>query len=324
MTTFKPAHYGLTFSERQHQTARQYAGELPFSPTWALLNAVTPEDDFSAFLLLAWQYRLKGDDSAGENAIRRLLSMTWPLPSDDVLMAYRAHGAFCQAFELLRAHPMLENSTQGIELIRTQAEALPMASDEDIIAQVWHAVAGMASGIVLEDETAYHTATAVFRRIIDEEIHPEGYFRTAVNVDPEAQSLHNQLLGVQALVWMAEMSAHATPHQNLWTYENRGVSVITAATYPLYYYFYPAEWRWNGSEWRPSQGVEAELAKSLFRQHAGFLEILAGRYPKPLKAVQMILNELRPIYDTYGGGFTTLTHAMQEPTRRRRGGFFKR
>jgi hypothetical protein len=47
----------------------------------------------------------------------------------------------------------------------------------------------------------------------------------------------------------------------------------------------------------------------LFREHAGFLEIIAEHYKPPLKAIQMIHDDLRPIFDPFGGGLTTLTHA---------------
>jgi len=125
------------------------------------------------------------------------------------------------------------------------------------------------------------------------------------------------LLCVQALTLIAEMAANSGI--NLWTHDKRGVSVLTAVTYPLYYYFYPEKWPWNGEQWKPSDGVELETAQNLFRQHAAFLELAAPRYSTPLKAIQMILDEIRPVYDRDGGGLLTLSHAA--PKRKRRGLF---
>ncbi len=326
MNAFQPAHCGLIFTEDHIRKARANKDDLPFNPAWALLNTLDGQTELDSLLIAGLRYRLRADIPAGESGASRLLSMAWPLlieaedGIESTLAQYRAHFVLCQAFELLRENPILENPVNWLADFRQQTAQLPPPSAEDAISQLWHAVAGVASGIVLEDADLYHAGIAVFRQVIDEEIHPEGHFRTAIKVDPEAQSLHNQLLGAQALVLIAEMSACAgvDSDRHLWHYESRGVSAITAATYPLYYYFYPAEWRWNGSEYRPSAGVTIAEAKALFRQHAGFLELLPSRYEKPLKAVQMVLKELRPVYDARGGGLTTLTHATPEPKRRRR------
>jgi hypothetical protein len=173
------------------------------------------------------------------------------------------------------------------------------------------AALNMAAGIVLEREPIFEAGAQVYRQTIDHSVRPEGFIPRAVQV-AEGQGLAHQLLSVAALVLMAEMAQHVGV--DLWRYSNRGVSVLTAATYPLYYYFYPEKWPW-GTEAEIREGhtaLEQEYATGLFRQHGGFLEMLNGRYDKPLRAIRLILKDIRPVVDVYGGGLTTLTHGLPE------------
>lgn len=326
MTTtdaFNPPHCGLIFTDEHIKTARAHNDKPPFAPAWALLDTLEAPDDITAGLIAGWHYRLKGDVEAGERGADRLTDSLPNIPqAESPVVRYRAFFALSQMLELLRDVPtMARSGGMWMMTYRDFLHDLPAPPADDRIETAWHGVAQMAAGVVLEDQALFNAAVAVFKATIDEEIHPEGYFRTAVKVDPEARSLANQILGVQALVLLAEMASCAGV--DLWRYENRGVSVITAATYSLYYYFYPEQWRWHGGDNNNAgKGVPMDVAKPLFQESAGFVEIIAGRYPKPLRAATMILRDLRPIFDPYGGGLVTLTHAQPEPETRRRRWFF--
>jgi hypothetical protein len=117
---------------------------------------------------------------------------------------------------------------------------------------------------------------------------------------------YRQIRSVQALVLMAEAAQHAGV--NLWDYTVRGVSVMTAVTYVMFYHFRPDKWRWD-------EGLEAVIPP-FFRKHAGFMEMVNRRDNRP-RDIQMLLDDLRPIYDVYGGGLTTLTHGLAASGRSR-------
>lgn len=313
-------HYGLIFTAEHIEKARDNKDETPFHHAWSFLNNYQPITDMDKLLINAWRYRIDENPIAGDFVSHDLMiDYAWGSldeKAESVIAQSKAFFALSQAYELARVHPNLSDLS-WLDGYRQKFDSLPIPPETDLISMLWYSVARMAGGVVLEDQALIDDSVAYFHHIIRTEIHPEGNFRTAVKVDPESQSLTNQVQGTQALVLMAEMGEHIG--LDLWGYQDRGVSVLTAATYSVFYFFYPDQWRWNGSEFRPSEGVSHEFGESLFKQNGGFIEIILRRYEKPLKAVSMALDTLRPIYDIYGGGLVTLTHALpSKPNRNRR------
>jgi hypothetical protein len=159
----------------------------------------------------------------------------------------------------------------------------------------------LAAGIVLEDAARLTAGSAIYRDIIDHEVRPEGYLSAAVN-QSGGGSFWRQLMAVNGLVLMAEAASHIG--LDLWGYTSRGISVITAASYAIYYYYYPDQWRWDT--------LSETDTSALFKAHGGWLEII-NRHARP-KDAKLLLDDLRPIHDLSGGGLTTLSHAL--PARR--------
>jgi hypothetical protein len=313
-------HYGLIFTSAHIETAHENKDEAPFHHAWSFLNNHQLQSDIDQLLINAWRYRLLDNTNAGDFVINDFrINYAWgsvDQQAESVIAQSKAFFALSQAYELARIHPDLADLA-WLNGYRQKFDALPVPDESDIISGLWYSVARMAAGVVLEDQALIEASAEHFRQTISTEIHPEGNFRTAVKVDPESQSLTNQVFGTQALVLMAEMAEHIG--LDLWGYQDRGVSALTPATYTTFYFFYPDQWRWNGSEFRPSEGVSHEFGASLFKNNAGFLEIISRRYDKPFKAGSMALDTLRPVYDVYGGGLTTLTHAIpSKPNRNRR------
>jgi hypothetical protein len=77
--------------------------------------------------------------------------------------------------------------------------------------------------------------------------------------------------------------------------------------YPLYYYFYPEKWQWNGTN--PNTLDQPEVER-LFRLHGSFLELLNHHIGQPTRAIDLILKELRPVVDIWGGGIPSLSHGV--------------
>lgn len=314
---FSPQHCGLTFTEAHIEQARARHTKAPFNAAWHFLASQVAVDADIATLLLtqALRWRLSDDTEDGERAVQSLLRQRDALSTNiPVLRQSQTLFALAQAYELTRDHPAWTTETRkrwlAFFLDAMQLLSRRGQSDAPIVDTLWIAMMQTAAGVVLESVDWFDRGVNTLQRVIEEEIHPEGYLRLAVEIGPEAQSLRNQVLCAQALVLNAEIAAHSG--RDLWSYEVRGVSVTTATTYPLYYYFYPEKWRWNGQEWKPSEGVEEDVAKQIFQENAGFLEIVNGRYDKPLRAIKLILDDLRPVFDPFGGGLVTLTHGLLE------------
>jgi hypothetical protein len=290
--------------------ARRERSRPPFKDAWdTLLNTTPAGDELTAIQWAGLRFRFDDAAADGETAISALQSVNAlsPVESAGYLNTAAETLALAQCFELLRDHPTfpLEIQTAFLEAFYARVEHLNNTPDQQHITEtLWLAALNVAAGVVLEREDVFELGAAVYRQTIDEAVHPEGYIPAAVEGE-DGLGLQNQIMAVQALVLAAEAAHQAGV--DLWAHEKRGVSVLTAATYPLYYYFYPEQWRWD-------DGLEPDYAVSLFRQHSGFLEIVNCRYDRPLKAVQLILEDIRPVYDLYGGGLTTLSHGL--PVRR--------
>jgi hypothetical protein len=79
------------------------------------------------------------------------------------------------------------------------------------------------------------------------------------------------------------------------------VSAKTASAYVLYSLYYPENWRWSES------GVlTADVIKPLIKEQAAFLEIVHAR--SPLRLIDILLQQNRPLISFTGGGMTTLVY----------------
>lgn len=305
-----PPHAGLTFTQQAVDQARKHGQHAPFKAAWDYLRADAPPDPLACLLWNAQRWRLDGDQTAGARAAADLESHLSAADTESLWGTLARSIALAQCVELLRDHPASQLDSWRASFDE-RVSRLTDAPDPSFVDVLWLMALNATAGVVLEDATRFEGALSDFRRIVGQEIHPEGYLPQAVERYPEVESLTNQLRAVQALVLCAEVARHAGA--DLWGYSVRGVSVLTATTYPLYYYFYPEKWPWNGEQWKPSDGVAQETAARLFRENSGFLEIVNHHYgARPLKAIRMILDELRPVFDVHAGGLTTLTHGIPE------------
>lgn len=297
MTQF--THYGLFFTEEHLQRAQKNKDKAPFKATWEFLSA-SHDDAHIETLLNGYRYRL-GDMQAGGKAYQGV--MNW-IEGEADLSNVRLALLMGQTTELIRPH---DNSASLIRRWADRAQQDLTADDDNHPhIQLMKAVLQMAIGIITEDEEVVNTVCEVYRDTIDN-LHPEGYITQIVEHDNESTNFHYQMQATQSLALIAEMAKHIGI--DLYSYNKRGVSVTTACAYPLYYYFYPEKWRWSGDPKRASEGITEETAKTIFTNHIGFIEIIAEHYKPPLKAIQMILDDVRPCLDPFGGGLTTLTHA---------------
>jgi hypothetical protein len=301
MTNFQ--HFGLYFTPEHVQNARKNREREPFRTAWAYLG----EQDAQPGTLAAIQwnglrYRFDDDAQAGEQAVIDLqtgigLDVDGSLSDFDALAAVIA---LAQCFELVRDHPAwspesrsgwLDRFTGLGDFLNRQPETITL------VERVWTGMLNIVVGIVLEDETRLQAGADVYRQVIDHDIRPEGYLPLAVE-GGDGGSLWRQMWAVGGLVLTAEAASYVG--LDLWSYTSRGISVVTAASYLIYYYYYPDQWRWDTL-------AEADT-KQLFKEQGAFLEMVNHLVrPKDLK---LLLDDLRPFYNITGGGLTTLSHAL--------------
>jgi hypothetical protein len=301
MTSFQ--HFGLYFTLEHVQNARKNRDREPFQTAWALLGeqAMQP-GTLAAIQWNGLRYRFEDNLEAGEQAVIDLqtgigLDVDGSLSDFDALASVIT---LAQCFELVRDHPAWTSEAQSAwserfaglgDFLNRQPETITL------VERIWGGLLNVAVGIVLEDETRLQTGAEVYRQVIDHEIRPEGFLPLAVD-GADGGSLWRQMLAVGGLVLTAEAAAHVG--LDLWSYTSRGISVITAASYLIYYYYYADQWRWDTL-------VEAD-AKQLFKEHGAFLEMV-NHHARP-KDIKLLFDELRPLYNLTGGGLTTLSHAL--------------
>jgi hypothetical protein len=310
---FKPLHCGLYFTPDHVAQARRDRDHEPFRSAFLYLRDREQRGAEAA----AWnglRYRFEADELAGAQAIADLEDCIGdPLTEDmtylDTIGQTMALG---QAFEMTRDHPGWQPGAQArwLALFEDRVNTLSVSPYNDTqVENLWMAALVMVSGILLEREEIFNLSVEVFQNTVDTEISPRGHITKAVE-GKDGGSLYRQILSAAALVLMAEAATHCGV--NLWTYEQRGVSVTTAAVYPIYYFYTTEKWQWD-------ENISADEVQYLFRRYGGYLEVLNRQ--TGFKDLKSLLEDLRPIYDPYGGGLTTLTHGVALKPQRR--GLFK-
>lgn len=321
---FQPVHCGLYFIDEHIQRAHDQRQMEPFRAAWAALRQRRQVDLLS---LAQWQgllYRFDDDAEAGSRAVR-ILQQDDLMPSSpsNNLEVVAAALTQAQCFEMVRNHPDFTQPGEWMQRFGGIVGELNRASGDWFFTErVWLNALNLAASIVLEAESPFRQAVEIFKDIIRHDVHPEGYIRKAAQ-GQKHESLMRMLLTAQAVILTAEMATHAGV--DLWAFNERRVSALTPTPYLLYYFYYPEKWRWDAeaeADLVPEEGesrIEIEAAQALYKRHAGLWEM--AQRQNWSKDRQMLLDEIRPVYDLWGGGLVTLTHGTAEPRRKRFGLF---
>lgn len=312
---FEPRHYALVFTEVQGRRAREQRDAEPLRSAWAALRRRRPTSTLLRAQQDALLYRLAADEDAGARALRSLPAAATEDAGVGRLAQIVALLLQAQCHELLHDHPAFERRAAWLKDYAERVRAHLRAEDGLLhVERMWLNTLRLASAIVLEDERRFAMACDLFRDCVRQDLHFDGYIRAAAQ-GRRGGSLGRMLLTAQALALCAEAATLAG--EPLWDFAARGVSALTPAPYLLYYYWYPEKWRWDGvadDGGLPPEGDHAppaEEARRLYRRHAGLWELAQARSPSPDR--QLLLAELRPVFDEWGGGPLTLTHAIPEP-----------
>jgi hypothetical protein len=304
---FTPRHHGLYFTPEYTAVARRSLNQQPIASAFARLNASEPADAGSP-LWGAFRYLFLDDAEAGERSILAIEELIESDIAEDTtyLDAVAETMMYAQVFEMLRDHPVFSfvRKAGWMNRLETRINMLSTSPYKDsYVENLWMAALVLASGIVLEREDIFQIGAEVFQQVVDYDIRPQGPITKAIEGGDNG-AMHRQISAVAALSLMAEAAAHVDV--DLWNYENRGISVKTAAIYPIYYFYTTDKWKWD-------KELAADEVQMWFRRYGGYLEFIRKR--TQLRDLNPIVEDLRPIYTPLVGGLTTLTHG--EPLRRR-------
>lgn len=282
--------------------ARRERDREPFRAAFHMLND-REQSGAEAALWYAYRFRFMDDERGGESGVEAVLRAMDAQPSDDLtyLDSVGQSIMLVQAFEMLRDHPALSymNQNHFLNTLQMRVSSLSQSPYKDTqVENLWMALLVMATGVAVEHEETFRLGVEVYERTIRDEISPRGYLNRAVQ-GKDGGSLYRQILSSSALVLMAELAANAGV--DLWSYAVRGVSVVTTALYPIYYFYTPEKWEWDA-------GISAEEAQMLFRRYGGYLELLNRKTRH--RDLRPVLEDLRPVYNAHGGGLTTLSHGV--------------
>lgn len=310
-------HCGLYFTRAQIEQARQQREAEPAAAAWGLLDTYPAANALVQAQLNGLRYRFADNMQAGEQAVEGLHQLN-PAAGTDKPFIEQVASVVVQAqiFEMVRDHPAWSQQKHWLADFADAVQTLQQPPTQLAhVDQLWLNLLNLVSGIVLEQDSPLQQAVTVFQRVIDHDIHPEGYILKAVQPAEDEKpyygdGLYRMLLSAQALILTAEAAAHVG--HDLWGYENRGVSAMTPTPYLLYYYYFPHKWRWDDD-------LPLEATQALYREHGGLWDMAQRRVVSRDRKV--LLDELRPIYDVWGGGLTSLTHGLPAEQRKRRGWF---
>jgi hypothetical protein len=315
---FKPQHCGLYFTQAHIESVQKQQTSDFYAPFWALLQQQTKLAPLDNALWNGFRYRFLQSENAGAEAMESLKGLAFTSPGLAYLEQVSLMLALAQCYELLRDHVAWGQDGQAwLVNFRQQAEALNSQQGLDYVEAVWLNTLNLVAAVVLEDEAVFTQAVSVFEGIISADIHPEGYIPKAITSPQgphheDGESLLRMVLTCQALILSAEVGTHAGA--DLWAFNRRGVSVLTPLPYLLYYYYFPEKWRWEKDAIQDYDDVQA-----MYQRRAGFWEIAQHQAYSRDRAT--LLDELRPVFDVFGGGFTSLSHGTSA-RKKRFGGLF--
>ena len=292
---------GLFHSEADLQLARESLQREPIRGALARLEAAEP-DPLARACLSALRGQVYGEHEAGYRAAAALNEAEYIREAGNQLDDIKRSLGWLSLMAMLRGHPAWQASWRdAISLMLARFDA-----SDDKLRALWLGALTLAAGILLESENEIEGGAAVYRRAVEQLIHPEGFLKGIADVADAPGRYEAQASGCCALVLLAEMAEPVG--LDLWSFESRAVGIFTAATYTHFYYFFPEKWRWE-------EGLTRQRTRAIMRREGAFMELVNRRNPP--QGIEQFLAEQRPLFCAWGGGLTTLTHGLAPPKKKR-------
>lgn len=317
---FQAEHIGLYFGQSQIKNVQeQYRNYQDLTIAWQWLQANSDEivgetkpqnqyeearqiikpqlDSLGHAIEAGFRYRFLEDKTAAEQVISELETSIGLSEQSTLLETIQSTLTAAHCFEMVRE--TFDDSEQWLNEFALFTDKLIKSTDEaSSLEQLWLITLKIVSGVVLENKSHFNAGITAYHQAIDEHIHPEGYIKPIVKDEEDAVKAYREMtLACAALVLATEAASQAG--YDLWSYKSRDVSINTAATYLVYYYFYPDKWRWG-------EGLIESETQAIFRDYGAWMDIIC-HHVMP-RGVELLLSQQRPFFNPYMGGLTTLSH----------------
>lgn len=307
--TLQPEHLGLYYNQNLIALFHTQRDSELIHNTINHLTSLTLDTALENAHLSALRYRFLDDLEAGQHAIDLIKQVDWSDIRPTYIENVQRTLAWLHIFEVVRQHPGLNNlHMRWLENFLEQYNRLTsLPDDTHLVDELWLNALNIATSIAFEDDELFENTVIVYQSYIDNHIHPEGFLKGVVDVEETTDTFLSQVLGTSALVLTAEMGTRAGV--DLWSLNNRGITPVTASTYIMYYYYYPEKWKWE-------ENLTAERVESVVQLEGAFIEMV--HHHSPMRGIDPLLEEQRPVFGVYSGGLTTLTHGVSAPSRKKR------
>jgi hypothetical protein len=304
---------GLYYTAEQLQLAQEHRDTEPIPQALAYLTQTMGDNSLAKAQLAGLRYQFFGDDASGLQAIEGLQQVNLPTIDTSNQDTIKNLLGWLNVIESVRSHSTwADHQTTWFETLSTWMTSLDEVRDDvSLLDGLWLGALDIGAGIVLDDETLFNRGADIYRLAIDEHIHPEGYLKGIVDVLDATDTYQQQVSGTTALVLMSEMAK--TVGVDLWSVNNRGVTPVTATAYLLYYYYYPEKWKW-------ADDLTRDITEAIIKTDGAFLEI--ANHHETVRGLDILFDELRPLFGVTSGGLTTLTHGVAMPPKKKRWGLF--
>ena len=232
---------GLFHSAADLQLARSNREREPIRG--ALVRLETSDADrLARAQLAALRGQIHDDAQAGYAAAEALAAADFGPDTLENLRGVKRAIGWLSLLAMLRDHPAWQPAWHD-RVADIQDWLDDGCNSREAERELWLGALRMAAGALLEDDKLIRQGAAVYRRAVDEIIHPEGYLKGIADLAEAPKRYEAQLSGACALVLLAEMAGLLGV--DLWSYDNRAVSIFTAVTYTHFYYYFPEKWRWE-------------------------------------------------------------------------------
>src|SRR5690606_17759966 len=127
----------------------------------------------------AFRYRFADDLQAGQS-VAKFFQNNFNLADQASLFETITHTLLvAHAFEMVR--DLMPDTSSWLGIFADFTESLLQAYDQaPYLEKLWLITLSIVSGVVLEDASRFEDGIALFRHVIDKDVHPEGYFKPLV------------------------------------------------------------------------------------------------------------------------------------------------
>lgn len=312
--TLQTYHNGLLFDPALIQSVQENKKTEPIAAAIDFMLTATPDSPLATAQLAGLRYQFLGDEQAGQLVLDTLQHESIIDGKSSYLETLQHTLAWLSVVESVRLHPAWGESHNNIlEVIHNLVSNLGSLPEAEmtLLDKFWLCALNIGAAVVYENEKLLHQGRKIYQAAVDHHIHPEGYLKGLIDVEDVTDTYQMQVSGTCALVLAAEMAERAGV--DLWSIENRGITPITATTYLMYYYYYPDKWKWETD-------LTSEATEAIIKSRGAFIEIVNRR--SPIRGIDIMLEDQRPLFSTYYGGLATLTHGTLAPPKKKRWGLF--